>query len=175
MVPNGSVSLRECDPVHATGMITPVAPSPSSCPSTASSSCSSPMALESSAGEAPETMHDKLDQILVGLNLMIPVPEPIHHQKVKRDSDMHQLNDFHDQPVNHQHLPLQCDSSLELDSVSWHHHPLVPDSLDRHQPNDLSDQHVNHKHLPLQYDIPLVFDSFDKHQLNDLQDQRDLE
>merc|ERR1712039_318582 len=159
MVPNGSVSLRECDPVHATGMITPVAPSPSSCPSTASSSCSSPMALESSAGEAPETMHDKLDQILVGLNLMIPVPEPIHHQKAKRDSDMHQLNDlhdhrpcgkidlhqlddFHDQPVNHQHLPLQCDSSLELDSVSRYHHPivrcdcpLVPDCLNEHQLN----------------------------------------
>merc|ERR1712039_728090 len=118
--------------------------------------------------------HAKLDQILVGLNLILPVPGDQHvnhqHGPLQLDTGLAgdslgreqlQLNDLHDQQhINRQHLPLQCDS-------------LVPDSLGEHQLNDIHDQRVNLQHLPLKCDANLVRDSLGEPQcqLNDLHDQ----
>merc|ERR1712039_1083447 len=81
--------------------------------------------------------------------------------------DLHLLDDFHDQRVNHQHLPLQYDTCLVRDSLGKNHYQLNdlndqrvhlshhPSSavFDLHQLDDFPVQHVNHQHLPLQFDM----------------------
>merc|ERR1712039_89021 len=100
----------------------------------------------------------KLDQILVGLNLMIPMPATAQSMP-GNNHDLHvnhQLNDLHGKCV--------CEDGQ-----------CMSEACDRRKLDDLPDQHVNRQHLPLQYDSPLVPDSLGKHQLNDLHGQRSCE